>query len=258
MAQEHSYFSASWLGSNLVAFSVLCSYKVRTSPSTAWLSFVATSAIQLLVRNPFFAISMSTAWDNVVEEYLGVPQPWRFTNTLRFMVLIGPGTSTIALAIFFHNWFYYCLQSGTHIKVIGLFQSGLVSSRDSWPNPPGSHPSHWRIRSYTGSFCRIGLLQRLYDLSSTILMVYVLPIAGVLQMAGPRKYSTSCSLVHGRGSRWFCICLIGFTSNSSSNCSRVFRTKVYWPGIPRDLSRTCFPFHCFDLSRLAYVPLRSS
>jgi hypothetical protein len=88
--------------------------------------------------------------------------------------------------------------------------------------------------------------------------VCVPPLASVLQMAEPRECSSSCSLISWLGSRWFCICVECFTSNYSSNCSRWLPTKLYWLGIPRDLSLTCFPCDCFDFSRLVYAPFRSS
>jgi hypothetical protein len=119
-------------------FSVLCIDKVGILPSTAWLPVGAMSATQLLVQNPFFAISMSTAWDNVDEEYFAVPRPWRITDTLGFIVLIGPGTSTIDLAIFLttgatiaYSQVLYAYQGHRGIPVRFSFSKGLCA-KFSW------------------------------------------------------------------------------------------------------------------------------
>lgn len=148
----------------------------------------------------------------------------------------------------------YC----THTKVIEVFQSGLVSSRDSAPNPHGSRPSPWQTPSYTNSFLQNRSTSTPFKTRIRGATVRVPPLASVLQMAEPRECSSSCSLIYWLGSRWFCICVECFTSNYSSNCSRWLPTKLYWLGIPRDLSLTCFPFDCFDFSRLVYAPFRSS
>jgi Mg2+-importing ATPase len=136
----------------------------------------------------------------------------RITDILRFIVLIGPGTSTIDLAIFFHNWFYYCLQSGTLIKVIEVFQSGLVSSRDSAPNPHSSHPSHCKL-PVTRTHCAKSIYINAFLIPELgVSTACVPPIAIVLQMAGRRECSTPCSMIYWLGSRWFFIRVKCFTS----------------------------------------------
>jgi Mg2+-importing ATPase len=155
--------------------------------STAWLPFSAMSATQLLVQNLLFDISLSTLpWDAVDEEYLEVPQPWRIWDILRYIVLIGPMTSTIDFATFFLNWFCYGLRSGTDVAVIKTFQSnwflqGILSQtlmvhilRTSKIPLVQNHCA----RSVYISTILISVLG--------VLIVYIPPVATALQMVGPK------------------------------------------------------------------------
>jgi Mg2+-importing ATPase len=155
--------------------------------STAWLPFSAMSATQLLVQNLLFDTSLSTLpWDTVDEEYLAVPQPWRIWDIFRYIVLIGPATSTIDFATFFLNWFYYGLRSGTDIGAIKAFQSnwflqGILSQTLMVHIlRTGKLPF---VRSHSA---RSVYISTILVSAVGILIVYIPPIANTLQMVGPK------------------------------------------------------------------------
>jgi P-type Mg2+ transporter len=170
-----------------MAFASSFGNAVSILASTAWLPFSAISATQLLVQNLLFDISLSTLpWDTVDDEFLAVPQPWRIGDILRFIILIGPFTSTIDLATFILNWFYYDVPSDTDVGTISRFRSnwfrqGIVSQTlivhilrtGNLPFVSSYHAKSVYISTFLVSVLGV-------------LMVYIRPIANALQMVGPK------------------------------------------------------------------------
>lgn len=155
--------------------------------STAWLPFSAMSATQLLVQNIIFDISLSTLpWDTVDEDYLAVPQPWRIWDILRYIIFIGPVTSTIDFATFFLNWFYYDHRSGSDIGAIKAFQSnwflqGILSQTLM------VHVLRTGRLPFLQSHCAKSVyLSTVLIAVLGAVIVYIPPIANALQMIGPK------------------------------------------------------------------------
>ena len=146
VVQEQSYCSASGLGPDLAAFSVLCSDKVWILPSSAWLLFGAISATQLPVQiycsaslYPILGnlLMKNISWSLNRDElrissdscsYWSSNEYYWLANILSQLVLLLPTVR-------------YAYQGHRGIPV------RLVSSRDFAPNPHSSHPSHYQTPS---------------------------------------------------------------------------------------------------------------
>jgi Mg2+-importing ATPase len=92
--------------------------------SSAWVPFNPMTPLQILVQNVLYDVSqIGIPWDHVDPEYLGVPQQWAIWDLLRFILILGPTSSTIDIATFCINWFYYGTRSAQDEHGVKLFQS---------------------------------------------------------------------------------------------------------------------------------------
>jgi P-type Mg2+ transporter len=105
--------------------------------ASAWLPFEPMSSLQILIQNLLYDVSqIAIPWDRVDAEYLTVPQRWDVKDLFRFVVILGPTSSTIDICTFVLNWFYYGIQSAdgdrhamtfhTHWFLQGLLTQTLI------------------------------------------------------------------------------------------------------------------------------------
>jgi Mg2+-importing ATPase len=105
--------------------------------ASCWLPFDPMSALQILIQNLLYDISqIAIPWDRMDSEYLAVPQRWDVKDLFRFIIVLGPTSSTIDMCTFLLNWFYYGIQSAddsvgvqtfhTHWFLEGLLTQTLI------------------------------------------------------------------------------------------------------------------------------------
>lgn len=105
--------------------------------AACWLPFDPMSALQILIQNLLYDISqIAIPWDRMDPEYVAVPQRWEVMDLFRFIVVLGPTSSTIDMCTFLINWFYYGIQSAgddlgvrtfhTHWFLEGLLTQTLI------------------------------------------------------------------------------------------------------------------------------------
>lgn len=81
--------------------------------ASAWLPYEPMRPLQLLFQNLLYDFSQaSIPWDNVDNEYMIVPRPWRIRKILRFMLIMGPTSSIFDICIFCLNWFKWGIRTG--------------------------------------------------------------------------------------------------------------------------------------------------
>jgi Mg2+-importing ATPase len=92
--------------------------------ASVWLPFIPMAGLQILVQNLLYDISrIVIPCDHMDAEFLAVPQRWDIWDLLRFIVILGPTSSTIDIATFCLNWFYYGLQSARDIQGVKVSQT---------------------------------------------------------------------------------------------------------------------------------------
>jgi Mg2+-importing ATPase len=105
--------------------------------ASTWLRFEPMTALQMLVQNLLYDMSqIAIPWDRMDAEYVAVPQRWDIKDLFRFIVILGPTSSTVGISTFLLNWFYYGIQSAdddlsvmtfrTHWFLGGLLSQTLV------------------------------------------------------------------------------------------------------------------------------------
>jgi Mg2+-importing ATPase len=92
--------------------------------ASAWLPFQPMTPLQILIQGLLYDVSqIAIPWDNMDEEYLATPQGWNLTDILRYIIIVGPTSSTIDVCIFALNIYYYGIHSGADVHAIELFQT---------------------------------------------------------------------------------------------------------------------------------------
>lgn len=77
--------------------------------ASAFLPFLPMMSIQLILLNLIYDLSCTAIpWDNVDEEYLKVPRKWDASSVGRFMVWIGPTSSTFDITTYLLMYFVIC------------------------------------------------------------------------------------------------------------------------------------------------------
>jgi Mg2+-importing ATPase len=80
--------------------------------ASSWLPFNPMSALQILIQNLLYDISqIAIPWDRLDPEYVAIPQRWDAPDLFRFIVVLGPTSSTIDMCTFTLNWFYYGIKT---------------------------------------------------------------------------------------------------------------------------------------------------
>jgi P-type Mg2+ transporter len=100
--------------------------------ASAWLPYVPMTGLQILIQNLLYDISqIAIPWDRMDEEYLLTPQVWNVKDVLRFVLVLGPTSSTIDMCTFSLNWFYYGIRTANSGGVAGAhtnwFLQGLLT-----------------------------------------------------------------------------------------------------------------------------------
>lgn len=94
--------------------------------ASIFLPFLPMLSIQLLVQNLIYdTAQMAIPWDNVDDETLAQPTPWRAEGLFRYTVLFGPLSSIFDVLTFLFLWFG--LGIGAHAASIPwqhVFQAG--------------------------------------------------------------------------------------------------------------------------------------
>ena len=92
--------------------------------ASCWLPFDPMTSLQILVQNILYDISqIAIPWDRMDAEYLAVPQQWDIKDLFRFIIILGPTSSTIDICTFCLNWFYYGIQSANDLKGVKTFHT---------------------------------------------------------------------------------------------------------------------------------------
>src|SRR5947207_2000127 len=104
--------------------------------ASAWLPYQPMRSLQILMQNLLYDISqVALPWDYVDEEFLQIPRRWDTWDLLRFIVVLGPTSSTIDMCTFILDWFYYGIQAvdsslvplaHTHWFLLGLLTQTLI------------------------------------------------------------------------------------------------------------------------------------
>ncbi|KJF61014.1 magnesium-translocating P-type ATPase [Coccidioides immitis RS] len=92
--------------------------------ASAWLPFEPMTSLQLLIQNLLYDISqIAIPWDRMDEEYLQEPKKWDAIDLLRFIIVLGPTSSTIDVLTFCLGWFYYNIRTADDPEAVKLFRT---------------------------------------------------------------------------------------------------------------------------------------
>ncbi|PGH09694.1 magnesium-translocating P-type ATPase [Polytolypa hystricis UAMH7299] len=92
--------------------------------ASSWLPFQPMASLQILVQNLLYDFSqLAIPWDRMDEEYLLEPKQWNVRDLLRFIVVLGPTSSTIDMCTFCLGWFYYGIRSTDDPEAVKRFQT---------------------------------------------------------------------------------------------------------------------------------------
>lgn len=82
------------------------------------------TALQILVQNLLYDISqIAIPWDRMDEEFLATPQRWDAKDLLRFILVLGPTSSTIDMCTFCLGWYYYGVRDASNSYAVALFHT---------------------------------------------------------------------------------------------------------------------------------------
>lgn len=153
--------------------------------ASAWLPYEPMTALQILIQNLMYDISqIALPWDRMDEEYLQLPRQWNTWDLLRFMVVLGPTSSTIDMCTFCLDWFLYGIRTGdsplvprahTHWFLEGLLtQTLIVHLLRTGKIPFFQSTAAWPLLISTSVIMTIG-----------VAIPYIHPVAKVLGMVTP-------------------------------------------------------------------------
>lgn len=92
--------------------------------ASAWLPFEPMTSLQMLIQNLLYDVSqIAIPWDRMDVEYLAVPQRWDVKDLVRFIIILGPTSSTIDICTFLLNWFFYSIQSADDNRAVMTFHT---------------------------------------------------------------------------------------------------------------------------------------
>lgn len=161
--------------------------------ASAWLPFDPMTGMQILIQNLLYDISqIAIPWDRLDEEYLATPQQWSVRDLLRFILILGPTSSTIDMCTFCLGWFYYGIRTvdssfpngvvGNGVKVFhthwfleGLLTQTLIVHLLRTPKIPG----------FQSRAARVLVASTVATMGVGLLLPYIPPIRNVLLMATP-------------------------------------------------------------------------
>ena len=80
--------------------------------ASAWLPYEPMTSLQILIQNLLYDVSqIALPWDRMDEEYLTEPRRWSAMDIFRFVLVLGPTSSTIDMCTFALDWFYYGIRT---------------------------------------------------------------------------------------------------------------------------------------------------
>jgi P-type Mg2+ transporter len=92
--------------------------------ASCWLPYNPMTALQILIQNLLYNISqIAIPWDRMDEEFLAIPQRWDAKDLLRFILVLGPTSSTIDMCTFSLGWFYYGIQDASDSYAVAIFHT---------------------------------------------------------------------------------------------------------------------------------------
>ena len=104
--------------------------------ASAWLPYQPMTSLQILMQNLLYDLSqVALPWDHMDEEFMQIPRRWNTWDLLRFIVVLGPTSSTIDMCTFSVDWFYYGIRTAdsplvrrahTHWFLEGLLTQTLI------------------------------------------------------------------------------------------------------------------------------------
>jgi Mg2+-importing ATPase len=122
--------------------------------ASTWLPYQPMSSLQILMQNLLYDVSqVALPWDHMDEEFLQIPRSWNTWDLLRFIIVLGPTSSTIDMCTFSFNWFYYGIRTAssplvprahthwflegllTQTLIVHLLRTAKVPFFQSWASP---------------------------------------------------------------------------------------------------------------------------
>lgn len=153
--------------------------------ASAWLPYEPMTALQILMQNLLYDISqIALPWDRMDEEYLTMPKQWNTWDLLRFVVVLGPTSSTIDMCTFCLDWFLYGIRTEnsplvprahshwflegllTQTLIVHLLRTAKVPFFQSWAS--------WPLLVSTSIIMTVG-----------VVIPYFRPVAKVLDLVPP-------------------------------------------------------------------------
>jgi Mg2+-importing ATPase len=101
--------------------------------ASCWLPYDPMTGLQLLIQNLLYDFSQTMIpWDHMDPEFLAVPQRWKVNDILKFILVLGPTSSTIDMMTFSLDWFYYGIKTNKDTYSVQLahthwFLEGLLT-----------------------------------------------------------------------------------------------------------------------------------
>jgi Mg2+-importing ATPase len=153
--------------------------------ASAWLPYQPMRSLQILMQNLLYDISqVAIPWDYMDEEFSQIPRRWNTWDLLRFIIVLGPTSSTIDMCTFSFNWFYYGIRTAssplvprahthwflegllTQTLIVHLLRTSKVPFFQSWASPV--------LIASTSIIMTVGLI-----------IPYIKPVAYALGMVKP-------------------------------------------------------------------------
>lgn len=92
------------------------------------LPFLPITPIQLLVQSLLYDLGQLTLpFDNVDKEYLQSPKRWDISSLKKFMLFMGPLSSSFDMIVFASLWFIFGIRQATIFQTV-WFSYGVVSN----------------------------------------------------------------------------------------------------------------------------------
>lgn len=156
--------------------------------ASCWLPYSPMTALQILIQNLLYNISqIAIPWDRMDEEFLATPQRWDVKDLLRFILILGPTSSTIDMCTFSLGWFYYGIQDAsddyavatfhTHWFLEGLLTQTLIVHLLRTAKIPG----------FQSRAAPVLVFSTLCVMAVGLLIPFVPPFANALKLVRPRS-----------------------------------------------------------------------
>jgi Mg2+-importing ATPase len=92
--------------------------------ASAWLPFGPMTSLQILIQNLLYDISqIAIPWDRMDQEYITEPRRWSAKDIFRFILILGPTSSTIDMCTYCLNWYYFGIRTKDDPTAVARFHT---------------------------------------------------------------------------------------------------------------------------------------